>query len=185
MSLLIMGLFVFLGIHLVPSFPGFRNRLVDRLGEMSYKGFFSLVSLAGFVAIIMGKAEAEFVSVWVPPAQLAIATKILMLPALILLVAAYIPSNIKRKVKHPMLAGIKFWALGHLLINGDLASILLFGGFLVFAVVAMISSNKRMVDAELLPVQPIYKDIVVVVVGVIAYGAIAMHHMQLFGVPIF
>lgn len=185
MSLLIIGLVVFFGVHLIPSFPDFRNSLIDRFGPMPYKGLFSLASLAGFVAIVIGKGDAPFIGIWNPPAQLAMVTKLLMLPAFILLVAAYVPSNIKRKIKHPMLASVKLWALGHLLINGDLASVLLFGSFLAFGVIGMISANKRMGEVEPAPSKPIYMDILVVVIGVVAYGGVAMHHMQLFGVPIF
>ena len=107
-----------------------------------------------------------------------------MLPALILIVAAYVPSNIKRRIRHPMLAAVKVWALGHLLINGDAASILLFGGFLAYAVVDMIRANKRSEwvkpDAK-----PVYMTVLVIVLGVVAYGSIAMHHGQLFGVALF
>ena len=84
-----------------------------------------------------------------------------------------------------MLAGVKLWALGHLLANGDLASMILFGSFLAYGVVDMISSNKRAPTAALVASKPIYLDIAVVVVGVVAYGGVAMHHMQLFGVPLF
>lgn len=184
MSLLILGLIVFFAIHALPMFPSKRESLVAKIGEMPYKGLFALISLAGFVAIVMGKGGAPFIAIWNPPAQLAIATKIIMLPAFILLVAAYVPSNIKRKVKHPMLTAVKLWALGHLLINGDLASMLLFIGFLAYSIVAMISANKRGKVAEVSP-KPIYMDVLVILIGIAIYGGVAMHHMQLFGVPIF
>lgn len=185
MSLLILGLAVFFAIHLIPAKPALRNALIDRIGLLPYKGVFALASIAGFIAIVHGKAGAPFVAVWNPPVQLAMVTKLLMLPAFILIVAAYIPSNIKRKIRHPMLAGVKCWALAHLCINGDLASLLLFGSFLAYGVIAMISANKRNKDWEPGPGKPIYMDIIVVVVGLIAYVGVAMHHMQLFGVPIF
>lgn len=184
MSLMIIGLLLFFAAHLVPCFSGTRAALVSKLGELPYKALFALVALGGLVLVVQGKASAEFISVWTPPAFFAHITKLLMLPALILLVAAYVPSNIKRKVRHPMLAAVKFWALGHLLANGDLASMLLFGSFLAYAVYDMISSNRR--AERVIPAsKPFYWDALVIVLGLVAYGGIAKHHMQLFGVPIF
>jgi uncharacterized membrane protein len=184
MTTLMIGLIVFFGIHMLPIFPNRRSNLVAKLGELPYKGVFALISLVGFVLIVMGKADAPFISIWQPPQFLAMAPKILMLPAFILIVAAYIPSNIKRKVRHPMLLGVKLWALGHLLINGDAASILLFGSFLAYAVVDMISSKKRSqwVKPE---EKPVYMTILVILIGLIAYGAVAMNHLKLFGVALF
>lgn len=183
MVLLIAGLVLFIGVHLIPSL-GWRDQLVAKLGELPYKGLFALVSLLGFVLLVMGKGDAEFVSVWIPPAFLAHVTKLLMLPVFVLLLAAYIPCNIKRKLKHPMLIATKLWATAHLLSNGDLASILLFGGFLAFAVIAMISAKKRGLAAEM-PAKPVWMDAIVVVLGLVAYVGVAMHHQQLFGVPLF
>ncbi|KZY30710.1 MULTISPECIES: NnrU family protein [unclassified Oleiphilus] len=184
MTTLLIGLIIFIGIHLLPTLPELRQKYIDKLGELPYKGIFAVISIAGFALIIMGKADAPFISIWQPPQFLSHLTKLLMLPAFILLVAAYIPSNIKRRVRHPMLAGVKLWALGHLLINGDAASILLFGGFLAYAVIDMIRANKRSEWVKPEP-KPAYMTFVVIGVGVIAYGAVAMHHMQLFGVPLF
>lgn len=185
MLLLILGLFVFLAIHSLPMFPAKRASIIEKLGELPYKGLFSIISLAGFIAIIYGKGAAPFIAIWNPPAIFLMITKALMLPVFILLAAAYIPSNIKGKIKHPMLAGVKLWALAHLLSNGDLASILLFGSFLAYGVVDMISANKRMDQTAVAAKKPIFLDILVVVVGLAVYGAVAMHHMQLFGVPLF
>ncbi len=183
MTLLIAGLLIFFAIHLLPSFPELRNRLREQLGALAYRGVFSLIALAGFVLIVMGKGRAEFVSIWIPPAELAVATKILMLPAMVFLVAAYVPSNIKRRVRHPMLTAVKIWALGHLLSNGDLASILLFGSFLAYAVFDMVSANRRS-EAPVLAQQPLFLDILVLVLGGVAYALIGWFHMDLFGVAI-
>lgn len=185
MTLLILGLIGFFAIHSLPMFSAKRTTLIQGVGELPYKGIFAVLSLAAFVAIVMGKAQAPFVAIWNPPVQLAIVTKILMLPAFVLLVAVYIPSNIKNKVKHPMLAGVKLWALGHLMINGDLASLLLFGSFLVYAIVDIISVKKRQPAKALPAKKPIYMDVLVILIGVAAYGGVAMHHQQLFGVPLF
>ena len=184
MTILLLGLIIFLGIHLLPAFPSLRQQYVDKLGELTYKGLFSLVSIVGFSLIVMGKMDAPFISIWEPPQFLSIVTKALMLPAFVLIVAAYIPSNIKRNVRHPMLLAVKFWALGHLLINGDVASVLLFGGFLAYAVVDMIGANKRS-EWHKPNAKPLYMTFIVIIVGVLSYAAVAMHHMQLFGVPLF
>jgi len=183
-TLMILGLVLFFAIHLLPTRVALRTSLINKMGELPYKGVYSLVALAGLVLIVMGKGQAEFISVWVPPAFMAHVTKLLMLPALILLVAAYVPSNIKAKVRHPMLAATKLWALAHLLANGDLASMLLFGSFLAYGVYDMISANKRALK-QAFEKRPVYMDILVVLIGVAAYGGIAMHHGQLFGVPLF
>lgn len=184
MMTLLLGLIVFLGIHLLPTFPDIRKRYVDKLGELLYKGIFSLISLVGFGLIIIGKADAPYISVWEPPQFFAIATKVLLLPAFVLIVAAYIPSNIKRRIRHPMLVAVKLWALGHLLINGDVASMLLFGSFLAYAVIDMIRSNKLSAWHKPEP-KPVTMTLLVLVLGLVAYVGVAMHHMQLFGVPLF
>lgn len=183
MTLLVCGLILFFAVHLIPTL-GLRAALVARIGELPYKGLFSLIALGGLVLIVVGKSGAAFTPVWHPPAFMAHITKLLMLPAFILLLAAYVPSNIKRRIRHPMLLATKLWATAHLLINGDLASMLLFGGFLAFAVVAMISANKRGQNTEL-PVRPKYMDALVVVLGLVVYASVAMHHQQLFGVALF
>jgi len=183
MTLLILGLFIFIAIHLFPAFQSRRAALIERLGELKYKGLFSLVSLASFALILIGKANASFIEIWQPPQMLAVVTKILMLPAIILLVAAYFPSNFKRKIRHPMLIAVKIWAIGHLLINGDLASIILFGSFLVFAVLAMISANQRK-EWHKPKEQSVLMDILVILIGGAAYTGIGLYHLQLFGMPI-
>jgi uncharacterized membrane protein len=184
MTTLLIGLIIFIGVHLLPTFPTLRQTYIDKLGELPYKIIFSVFSIVGFALIIMGKADAPFIAVWQPPQFLAMATKALMLPALILIVAAYVPSNIKQRVRHPMLMAIKLWALGHLLINGDVASMLLFGGFLAYAVIDMIRANKRSEWVKPAP-KPVYMTVLVILIGLVGYVGIAMHHMQLFGVPLF
>ena len=184
MLILLLGLFIFIGIHLLPTCPDIRQRYIDKFGELGYKGIFSVISLIGFALILIGVSEAEYISIWQPPQFFSYITKLLMIPAFILIVAAYIPSNIKQRVRHPMLMAIKLWAAGHLLINGDAASILLFGGFLAYAVIDMIRANKRSewVKPES---KPAFMTGVVIAVGLVAYAAVGMHHLQLFGVPIF
>ena len=183
MTLLVLGLCIFIAIHLFPALQTQRTELISNFGELKYKGVFALVSLASFALILIGKANAPFVEIWQPPQMLSIITKILMLPAMILLVAAYIPSNFKRKIRHPMLIAVKIWAIGHLLINGDLASIILFGSFLAFVVLSMISANKR-AEWRKPDEKTVVMDILVILIGGAVYVGIGMHHLQLFGVPI-
>lgn len=183
MSLMVLGLVIFFALHLFPGCVQARLSVVSRIGLLPYKALFAVLSLAGFVLLVMGKGQAEFVAVWTPPAMFGVITKILMLPAMVLLVAAYIPNNFRKKIKHPMLAGVKLWALGHLLANGDLASIILFGSFLAYGVVAMISANRRGIVKPATD-QPLWKDVLVLLLGGVLYAGIGMHHLQLFGVPI-
>jgi len=183
MTLLVLGLCLFIAIHLFPAFQAQRTALIERFGELKYKGLFALASIASFALILIGKGSAPFVEIWQPPQMLAFVTKLLMLPTMILLVAAYIPSNFKRKIRHPMLMAVKVWALAHLLINGDLASIILFGSFLVFAILAMISANRR-AEWKKPEEKSIFLDILVILIGGVVYVGVGMHHLQLFGVAI-
>jgi uncharacterized membrane protein len=148
MLVMVLGLVVFFAIHFVPSNAELRNGLVARFGETGYKAVFSIVSLIGLVLIVVGFAKLQMhpgknPQLWVPPLwsrHIAIA---LMLPAMIALVAAYVPSHIHTLLKHPMLVAIKIWALAHLLANGDLGALILFGSFLAFAVYDRISVKRR------------------------------------------
>ncbi|UZE96072.1 NnrU family protein [Alkalimarinus alittae] len=183
MELLIIGLSIFFLIHLLPTNPTLRSILIRTFGELSYKAVFSVVSLVGFSLMIYGKYQAEFVSVWHPPAMLAVVTKLVMLPAMVLLVAAYLPSNIKKHTRHPMLLGVSLWAGGHLLINGDMASILLFGGFLMYAVIDSTSVNARGVTLQV-ETKPLWNDVIVLILGGLMYALLGMFHQNLFGVSI-
>jgi uncharacterized membrane protein len=148
MLLLIVGLIVFFGIHLVPTNPGLRAGLVQRFGSGPYQIAFSVVSLLGFVLIVFGYGKLQVMAgknpqLWTPPAGAKHVAFALMLPAMIFLVAAYVPSRIRTAVKHPMLLGIKIWALAHLIANGTLGATILFLSFLAFAVYDRISVKKR------------------------------------------
>jgi uncharacterized membrane protein len=147
---LILGLVLFLGTHAFTMQPAARTALVARLGERGYKGFYTLISLIGLVLIIWGFGTYRaggYIPVWMPPVWLSHLALLLNLPVFILL-AASAPAGrstgkIQAVVKHPMLLAVKIWAAAHLLANGDLGSILLFGGFLVWAVLARISMKRR------------------------------------------
>ncbi len=183
MTNLLLGLVLFMGIHSLPLFPDLRGRMVDRLGELPYKAVFSVIALAGFVLIVVGKGAAPYVVLWEPPYFLYYVTKLLMLPACIFIVAAYVPSNIRLKIRHPMLLAVKCWALGHLFANGDLASLILFVSFLAYAVIDMVVTNKRKPWNKPEPKPPVMT-VLVIMLGLAVYIGLAMMHLRLFGVPI-
>jgi uncharacterized membrane protein len=167
-----------------------RAALIGRIGEWPYKGIFSLVSLAGLFLMVWGFAHyraAGYVQVWVPPTWMRHVTVALVWPAIILVTAAYIPGNIKRTLKHPMLVGVKLWAVAHLLSNGDLGSIILFGAILGWAVYDRISLKRRTdAGAPPIPVGGWRNDALAVVVGTILYLALGfVFHPLFIGVPVF
>ncbi len=183
MALLTLGLIMFGGIHLVPSAPKLRSNMIKHLSERGYQAVFAGTALAGLLLIIIGKANAPFVSLWSPPSWGDTAALVLMPIAFILLVGAYLPSNIKRVTAHPMLWGVEVWAVAHLLANGDLASLILFGGLGTLALVMMGSSQARGVVAPG-PKLPVSKDLTTVAVGLIAYAILFALHPYLFGVTV-
>jgi uncharacterized membrane protein len=186
MIVLIAGLVLFLGVHsLAIVAPGFRSRARARLGEGGWKGSYGIVSLIGFALIIYGFGVARRAPavLYVPPHWLKDVTLILMLPVFPLLLAAYLPGRIKAAAKHPMLAAVKFWACAHLLANGTLADVLLFGGFLAWAVADRISLKRRPPQAPRAAAPGSWNDLVAVVVGLAIYGVlIGWAHLRLFGV---
>lgn len=191
MLLLVVGLVLFFAIHLVPTSPDLRSGLIRRFGEGAYKGLFAVVSLAGFALIVMGYHKMQInpgknVVLWESPVWLNHVTWLLMLPAMIALVAAYVPSRIRTVLKHPMLVAVKLWALSHLIVNGDLASLVLFGSFLAYGVYDRISVKKRGALGPLgARAGGIAGDITVVVVGVALYAfMLHMGHGWLVGVPL-
>lgn len=180
MFLLALGVALFVGVHLLPSLPAFRDRLIQRTGFNRYRGLFSLASLVGLVLIVIGKGAAPIVPLWNPPDWGFKASVLVMPVAFILLAAAYIPSNFKRFIKHPMLWGVAVWAGLHLLTNGDLASLILFGGFGVFALFDVWSANRRGAERSQ-DTFPWWRDLLPVVVGVLLYGLFLHFHDALFG----
>jgi uncharacterized membrane protein len=186
MTLLILGLAVFIGGHLVPAFPALRMRLAGGLGEGAYKGLFSAVSLIGLALIAWGFGTRDFISIWEPPDWTRHLAFLLMLPAMILLASAYIPSRIRTAARHPMLLAVKIWALAHLIANGDLGSILLFGGLLAYAVIDRISLKRRGTFGPLgTQTGGLMGDIAAVAIGVGAFGfMLVWGHAWLIGVPL-
>lgn len=178
MLILVLGLLLFFSVHMVPSSPSLRAGLADRFGVVPYKVGFSVLSLIALILIIIGYHKLQIMPgkneiLWYPPEWMRHVTFLLMIPAMILLVAAEIPSRIRTAAKHPMLAGVKIWALAHLLSNGDLGSILLFGSFLAYAVYARISAKRRGTTGRLgdRTGGPM-NDVLVVVIGLALYAGI-------------
>jgi uncharacterized membrane protein len=189
MLVMVIGLVVFFAMHVVPANAELRNCLTARFGETGYKAVFSIVSLIGLVLIVVGFAKLQMhpgkdPQLWVPPLWSRHIALALMLPAMIALVAAYVPSHIHSVLKHPMLVAIKIWALAHLLANGDLAALILFGSFLAFAVYDRISVKRRGALGPLgAKTGPWLNDIIVVVLGTGLYLAILLWaHKLLIGV---
>lgn len=153
MNLLLLGLVLFLGAHSVRIVAdGWRQRRIDALGESGWKAAYSLVSVVGLglIAWGYGLARAEPVLLWEPPKGMAHAASLLTLLAFVLLAAAYVPHNrIKSKLRHPMVLGVKVWALAHLLCNGSLADVVLFGSFLLWAVLNFRAARQRDEEALL------------------------------------
>jgi len=171
MTLLIIGIIAFLGVHALPTFPDLRARLIGQWGETGYRIAFSLISIVAFVLLVYGFAKAPVVQVWSPPGWTRWVAIVLMLPAFIFLVAAYVTGQIKAKLKHPFLVAIKTWALAHLIANGDLASIILFGSFLAYAVYDRITLKRRQ-PTSLFGVPGTggpRNDLIAIVLGVVLY----------------
>ena len=191
MSFLILGLMVFLGAHSVRIFAGdWREAQIVSLGEMRWKGVYSLISAVGLGLIIWGygMARAEPVPLWPSPVWTRHVAALLTLPTFILLVAAYLPgSHIKAKVGHPMVEGVKLWAIAHLMANGNLADLLLFGSFLAWAVVNSIAARRRdRVAGRTYPALGWSRDAMVITIGLVAWGLFAMvGHAWLIGVKPF
>jgi uncharacterized membrane protein len=183
MWLLILGWVLFLGAHLTPGVFGQRERLVAWLGEGRFTGLYIATSVTGMLSIIAGKYMAPFVNVWYPPVWARDVAGLLVLAGFILFFALFLPTNLRRLVKHPMLLGIACWGAGHLLANGDLASILLFGGFTVFSLISLVSLIRRGKTGDARR-QPWWRDLLVVIAGSAAYGLVLWLHPLLFGVAV-
>ncbi len=183
MNFLIAGMVLFFTVHLIPSLVGIRSMLVTRLGETKYQALFAIVAMTGLILIIYGKSQAGVQSIWLPPDWGTKAAPVLMVLSLILLAAANMKSNIKRFTRHPMLWGVALWSAAHLLANGDLASIFLFGSFGVYALFDMFSANLRGAKKQQTK-YPLAKDAIVIVAGIVAYGIFIFLHPYLFGVAV-
>ena len=191
MIYLVLGLVLFLGVHSTRIFADdWRSRQIVRLGEGAWKGLYSVASLAGFALLVWGYGQTRIdpVVIWDPPTWTRHLAALLMIPAFILVAAAYVPGNrIKAAVGHPMVAGVKVWAIAHLLSNGRLGDIVLFGAFLAWAVLDFRTSRRRdRADGRRYPVAGSSRTIIAVAVGLVAYGVFAaVLHARLIGVSPF
>ena len=188
MVLFIIGLVVFLGAHSTRIVAdGWRSAQVARIGPGPWKGLYSLVSIAGFVALVWGygMARAQPVPLWTPPPWTRHLAALLMIASFVLLAAAYVPRNgIRARLHHPMMLGVMVWALAHLAANGTLADVLLFGAFLAWAVAALRAARGRdRVSGTVYPAGTAAGTATTVVVGIVAYGVFAFWlHALLIGV---
>lgn len=187
MAMMLLGLVVFLGVHVVTSLGGLRAALIEKLGEGPYKGFYSLLAISGVLLTAYGYAlwrAAGPAVIWDPPLALRHVTLLLMLLSSIALVAGYVPSHIRSALKHPMLVGIKTWALAHLLANGDAASMTLFLAVLAWAVYDRISMKWRDQPVPAAP-KGYGGDALAVGGGLVLYAALAfLFHPYVVGVPV-
>src|SRR5882672_5043731 len=185
MAYLVLGLVLFLGVHSVSIVaPAWRDRIAVRLGN-AWRCLYSLLSIAGFVAIIWGYdiARRNPVVLYTPWASARYLTAVLMIPVFPLVLAAYFPGHIKRALQHPMLAGIMLWSLAHLLSTGTLANVMLFGGFLAWAIADRFSYRWRAQrPIQTAPAMRL-NDVIVVAVGLAFYIAFTHWlHARWFGV---
>jgi len=190
MGLLIVGLVVFIGAHVFVTLRAPRAAVIARIGEVPYKAIMGLVSLVGLVLIGYGFAQYRatgYVAVWDPPAWTRHVTVALMWFATVFVVASYCRGNIWLKLKHPMLVGVKTWAVAHLISNGDLGSIVLFGAILAWAVYDRITLKRRAdPGAPTIPVRGWRNDVIAVVIGTLLYLALGFwFHPYVVGVPAF
>lgn len=180
MWLLIAGFVMFLGAHLSPGVLGLREQLMGRLGEGRFLGFYIAISVTGMLCIMAGKAIAPVINVWDPPPWGRQAALVLVALGFILLAALLLPTNIRRLTRHPMLWGITAWSVGHLLANGDLASMILFGGFGGYALLSIWSLNRRGAQKRNTK-YPVWQDAVALLAGLGSYAVLLWAHPYLFG----
>ncbi|MFZ1089432.1 MAG: NnrU family protein [Xanthobacteraceae bacterium] len=178
LAILVAGLVVFIGAHVFVTMRDQRAALIGRIGEGPYKGLLALASVIGLILIGYGFGEyraTDWIDVWYPPRWTFYITELLMWPASIFVVAAYIRGNIWRTLKHPMLVGVKTWAVAHLISNGDLGSILLFGSFLLWAGYDRMTLKHRAdAGAPAIPAGGHRNDIIALVVGTVLYVVLGL-----------
>lgn len=191
MTTLVAGLILFLGVHSVRIFAEpWRVRTIARIGENPWKGVYSLISIAGFVLLVWGYGQArqQGVVLFEPPVFMRHITSLLMLVSFVLLAAAKVPGNhIKARLGHPMIIGVKVWAFAHLLANGRLSDVVLFGAFLAWAIADFIAARKRdRAAGTVYPPGDELRTVLTVVAGVVAWAVfVAGLHLWLIGVAPF
>lgn len=195
MLLFILGLVLFFGIHMLPFYPEYRVQLIEKLdsdtidAEGMYKIIFSVVSLLGLIFVGIGKGSIEFIGLWDTPTFFRYIAVVLIPISFILMVAAYPPNNIKRYVPHPMLTGVIIWGVTHMLVNGDVVSLILFGSFVAYSVVAIKLANRReqnnSSEQDVQEKLPVVKDAIVIGIGMLGFLLLLWLHEILFGRAVF
>jgi uncharacterized membrane protein len=187
MGLFLTGMVLFFGIHSMSIVAGgTRDRLRERLGENGWKGLFSFVAIAGFALLIYGYGVARQspVVLYVPTTWMRYASLLLILPVFPLLIAAYVPGRIKSVTGHPMLIAVMLWSMAHLLANGSLIDVVLFGGFFAWATADLVSVMHRLSVTAVKPFGQ-FNDMLVVAIGLVVYAAfVGWLHVYLFGVSV-
>ncbi len=179
MILLLLGLALWSAVHLLPAAaPDRRAALAARIGAGPYKGVAAALLLLSVVLMVQGykAAGAVPVDLWFPPSWTVHLNNLLMLLAFLVFGAGHAKGNLRRVIRHPQITGVKIWALAHLLVNGDLGSVVLFGGLLAWAVASMILINKRDGAWMRPPESPRSRDLLHVVLSVALFGVVAMAH---------
>jgi len=182
MTKLALGIVLFSLVHLVPAlFAGARQGLIARIGEKPYKGLFAVLSLFTLFLIVSGWKATVPAIVYLPPAWGRYLTLLLTLAGFVLFLAPYTHNNFKRLLRHPQLTGVLLWGVGHLFANGEDRSLLLFGGLALWALAEMLLINRRDRAWQKPEPAPLKNDVVRVVVGIVAFAAMAAAHQWLFG----
>ena len=195
MILFTLGLILFFSIHMMPFYPEYRAQLIEKLdndtidAEGMYKIIFSVISLVGLIFVGIGKGSIEFIGLWDTPAFFRYIAVVLILVSFIMMVAAYTPNNIKRYVPHPMLTGVIIWGVTHMLVNGDVISLILFGSFVAYSVMAIKLINRRDQgkgsEQDARESIPVVKDAIVVGIGILGCLLVLWMHKFLFGRAVF
>ena len=181
--LYILALTAFFSVHIIPLSKKLKTSATAKLGEKLYRGIFALIALASIALVVWGWRDFPNTYFYEPSVILKKVNFAIMFIAVYLWVAAEIPNNLRRLVRHPMLLGMKLWALGHLLANGDLRSMILFLAFLIYSIIAVVVANRRGTSKEHKAV-PIIYDVGVLIVSLVGYSAIMHFHGNLFGMPV-
>ncbi len=184
MKYLILGVLIFAGVHLLPTFVGLRAGIIRLIGEKLYQALVALASFGSIGLMVVGFKHSEMLDIYHPPKWGHLVTAVLMLISLTLFAASHMPTNIKHYTRHPMLWGLVLWGVAHLFANGDKSSIILFGGLAVYGLLGMASANLR--GAKLQPqTLPWRAEVKPVLAGVVAYLVLVLLHPYLFGVSVY
>jgi len=183
MNAMIAGLALFFAVHLLPVHPRWRESLIGRFGQPVYTALFSLLSLGGLLLIAHGYGQVDERILWTPPAGAGPLAIAVMPAALILLLAAYLPTWLRARLRHPMLIGIALWSAVHLLATGRLATTLLFGAFLTYALADIALARRR---RQMIPggTPRLHWDAIAVAGGLLAWWLLRRWHEDLFGVAV-